>query len=211
MIYKFKPFLLFSILVIITLLNIYLFNSLILNESFFYTSLGNQMSLKRIEDFIINTKNYRWVSFLIMPIYLVLVFYLVSLIVYTGVRFFEINIAFKNCFKIILIAETIPLISSISKTLYFYIYPPSNFVVLQNFNPLGLSSLISTDSIPKYVLYPIQQLNLFEVGYWFLLAYGIKSLGNVDFKKALKITSLSYGVGLLIWCIFIVFLQLQFS
>ena len=57
----------------------------------------------------------------------------------------------------------------------------------------------------------IQQLNLFEVAYWFLLAYGIKSLGNIDFKNGLKITSLSYGVGLAIWCIFIVFLQLQFS
>lgn len=211
MIYKFNPFLLFSILVIISLLNIYLFNSLILNDSFFYTSLGNQMSLKRIGDFIINTKNYRWVSFLIMPIYLVIVFYLISLIIYTGVKFFEINITFKKCFKIILLAETIPLISSITKTLYFYIYPPTNLEVLQNFNPLGLSSLLNNDTIPKYLLYPIQQLNLFEVGYWLLLAYGIKSLGNVDFKKALKITSLSYGVGLLIWCIFIVFLQLQFS
>ena len=39
----------------------------------------------------------------------------------------------------------------------------------------------------------------------------IKKYGNIEFKKALKITSLSYGVGLLIWCIFIVFLQLQFS
>ena len=83
--------------------------------------------------------------------------------------------------------------------------------MLQNYNPLGVSGFLKNDTIPKYLLYPIQQLNLFEVAYWFLLAYGIKSLGNIDFKKALKITSLSYGVGLAIWCIFIVFLQLQFS
>jgi hypothetical protein len=160
---------------------------------------------------IISNKKNIWLSYLFAIIFLLFKLIGTSIVLYTAIKLFELQINFINCFRIILLAEFIPILSSITKYLYFYIYPPNNIESFQNFNPLGLSSILRNDVIPKYLLYPIQQLNLFEVGYWLLLAYGIKSLGNINFKKALKITSLSYGVGLLIWCIFIVFLQLQFS
>jgi hypothetical protein len=169
------------------------------------------MSIKRIEELIDLNKKNEWLTYILLPIINTIKYSVTAMVIFIGIKLFELEVSFKNCFKIILFAEIIPLISSIIKTLYFYIYAPNNFDVLQNYNPLGVSGFLKNDTIPKYLLYPIQQLNLFEVAYWFLLAYGIKSLGNIDFKKALKITSLSYGVGLAIWCIFIVFLQLQFS
>jgi hypothetical protein len=186
-------------------------NNIIITETFYFVSLENIMSIKRIEELIDFNKKNEWLTYILLPVINTIKYSFAAMTIFIGMKLFELEVSFKNCFKIILFAEIIPLISSITKTLYFYIYPPNNFEVLQNFNPLGVSSYLKNDTIPKYFLYPIQQLNLFEVGYWLLLAYGIKSLGNVDFKKALKITSLSYGVGLLIWCIFIVFLQLQFS
>jgi hypothetical protein len=199
---------LFSLFYIVIL---WVTNNIIITDTFYFISFEKFMSIKRIEELINFNKKSEWLSYILLPIVNNIRYNFIAIIIFIGIHLYEIELSFKNCFKIVLLADIIPLVSTIIKILYFYIYPPSNFVVLQNFNPLGLSSLISTDSIPKYVLYPIQQLNLFEVGYWLLLSYGIKSLGNVDFKKALKITSLSYGVGLLIWCIFIIFLQLQFS
>jgi hypothetical protein len=199
---------LFSLFYIVIL---WVTNNIIITDTFYFISFEKFMSIKRIEELINFNKKSEWLSYILLPIVNNIRYNFIAIIIFIGIHLYEIELSFKNCFKIVLLADIIPLVSTIIKILYFYIYPPSNFVDLQNFNPLGLSSLISTDSIPKYVLYPIQQLNLFEVGYWLLLAYGIKSLGNVAFKEALKITSLSYGVGLLIWCIFIVFLQLQFS
>jgi hypothetical protein len=199
---------LFSLFYIIIL---WITNKIIITETFYFISFEKFMSIKRIEELIDFNKKREWLSYILLPIVNTIKYILTAIIIFIGIKLYEIEINFKNCFKIVLLAEIIPLVSTITKILYFYIYPPNNFEVLQNFNPLGLSSILRNDTIPKFLLYPIQQLNLFEVGYWLLLAYGIKSLGNVDFKKALKITSLSYGVGLLIWCIFIVFLQLQFS
>lgn len=186
-------------------------NNIIITETFYFVSFEKFMSIKRIEELIDFNKKSESLTYILLPIVNTIRYIFAAILIFIGIKLYELEIIFRNCIKIVLLAEMIPLISSITKTLYFYIYPPNNFEVLQNFNPLGVSSLIKIDTIPKYLLYPIQQLNLFEVGYWLLLAYGIKSLGNVDFKKALKITSLSYGVGLAIWCIFIVFLQLQFS
>jgi hypothetical protein len=164
-----------------------------------------------IYNIIDNSKKINHISNFIYPIILFVKILLTSIIIYIGINIFEINIKLKDCFKISLISEFIFSIYSVFKTLYLYIYPPYNLIEIQNFNPFGVCSLLENDTIPKYLVYPLQQLNLFEVGYWLLLAYGIKTLGNIEFKKALKITSLSYGVGLAIWCIFIVFLQLQFS
>jgi hypothetical protein len=207
----YKPTLKSLIIVFIYLIIVWINKNIIFDVNFYYRIWQSKFSIDRIENLIIQNNKLSILSYLIWPIILYIKWLLISLVLYIGVILFEIKISFQNCFSIILIAEFIPLTSTITKTLYFYIYPPSNIEYLQNFNPLGLSCLFKNESIPEYLLFTIQQLNLFEVGYWLLLAFGIKSLGNVDFKKALKITSLSYGVGLAIWCIFIVFLQLQFS
>ena len=209
--YKFhiwKTILIFSIFYI--LIN-YITNEVIFNDLFYYNILSNKFSLKNIEEVIQFKDKYERVSFILLPLIIIIKYTFVSIIIFIGIKLFEVKTNLRECFKIVLLAELIPLISSVTKTLYFYIYPPRSLEFIQKLNPLGITNFLKNDSIPKYLLYPLQQINLFEVGYWLLLAYGIKSLGNVDFKKALKITSLSYGVGLLIWCIFIVFLQLQFS
>jgi len=189
----------------------YFSNNFVFNDFFYYVALSDEVSIKKIEEIILFNKKSELASYIFLPIIITIKFTLITILIYTGVKLFELNITFENCFKTVLFAESILLISSIVRILYFYIYPPDNFEALQYFNPLGLISLLKKDSIPKYLLYPIQQLNFFEVGYWLLLAFGIKSFNEINFLKALKITSLSYGVGLAIWSIFIVFLQLQYN
>ena len=203
---------LFSVYIIfIYIILIFLSNTYIVTDSFYYSVLENQYSFDTIERMIISNKRNIWLTYFFAIFFLLLKLIFTSVVLYIGIKLFELKINFNNCFRIVLLAEFIPILTSITKNLYFYIYPPNNIESLQTFNPLGISYLFKSDSIPKYLLYPIQQLNLFEVAYWILLAYGIKSFGNIDFKKALKATTLSYGVCLLIWSIFIVFLQIQFS
>ncbi len=208
---KINTFLILVLFSLFYIVIIWIINNVIITETFYFIALENIVSIKKIEELILFNKKNEWVSYIFFPIINTIKYTLVSIVIFIGIKLFEIEITFKNCFKIVLFAEFILIVASIIKTLYFYIYPPSNFEVLQNFNPLGVTGLLKKDTIPKYLLYPIQQVNLFEVVYWLLLAYGIKTIGNIKFNKAIQITSLSYGVGLTIWCIFIVFLQLQFS
>ncbi len=209
----FKMNILYSIIVfsIFYVIIIWIANNVIITELLYFSSLENILSINKIEELILFNKKNEWLSYIFYPIINIIKYSLVSIVILIGIKLFEIDITFKDCFKIVLMADLIPLVASITKVLYFYIYPPSNLNILQNFNPLGVTGLLKNDMIPKYLLYPIQQINLFEAVYWLLLAYGIKTLGNINFNKAIQITSLSYGVGLTIWCIFIVFLQLQFS
>jgi hypothetical protein len=131
--------------------------------------------------------------------------------VYIGIKLFEISIRFSDCIKIIIIAEVIPIIIASLQIVYFYIYPPNSIQELNYFNLFGLSFFFNQEAIPQYLVYPLLQLNLFEVAYWCVLAYGIKLLGTISIKKAFQITASGYGVGMTIWMLFIVFLQLQFN
>lgn len=59
---------------------------------------------------------------------------------------------------------------------------------------------------------PFQVLNLFELAYWFILAYLLgKELGDDDKDKSLSIVLSSYGTSLLIWVVGVVFLNLYMS
>ncbi len=190
---------------------LWIYYNIIITESFYFSSFESFLSMKKIEEIIKFNKKFEWLSYVLLPLFNIFKYTLVSIVIFIGVKLFEIDLNFRDCFKITLLAELVSIISSISRTLYLYIYPPMNYEYLQNFNPLGLSTFLNLNSISKFLIYPLQQLNLFEMLYWLLLAYGIKMHGGINYKKALQITSLSYGVGLLIWCIFIVFIQLQFS
>ena len=189
----------------------YISNKMIFNDSFYYSVLNEKFTIEKIDEILNYKKRMEGATYCIPILIIFIKCTLVSILIFIVMMLYEIEIKLKNCFKIALIAELMPLISIIIKTLYFYIYPANNIESVQNFNPFGISNYINHNSIPKYFLYPVQQLNIFEVLYWLLLAYGIKYLANIDLKKSLIITSLSYGVGLAIWCIFIMFLQLQFN
>jgi hypothetical protein len=209
--YKFKNIKVLLLIILLNLLSLFLLNNIIYSEDILYNIFKNEIEIKRIDILITLFNQYNVFLLILFPIIFLVKVYFITIIIFIGIKFFEIKISFDNTFKIVIFAYFIPLISSIVKNIYFYLYPPSNIELVESFNPLGLTFLLKINSIPKYLLYPLQQLNLYEVGYWLLLSYGINTLGNIEFKKALKVTTLSYGVGLAIWCVFVVFIQLQFS
>ena len=59
-------------------------------------------------------------------------------------------------------------------------------------------NIIGSQGLEAWFIYPFQVLNLFEVAYWFILAYFIGKEINDTTEKGLSIVASSYGVGLLI-------------
>jgi hypothetical protein len=49
------------------------------------------------------------------------------------------------------------------------------------------------------------------VAFWFALAYELKAYFQDDFAKSFGTVMASYGSGLVIWIVFVVFLTLNFS
>ena len=199
------------IMVSLNILLLFLYNHIIFTDYFYITTLSNRYDYDKIISLISFNRKIEWTTYVLFPLVYILKIISLASIVFIGIKLFEIAISFRDCIKIIIIAECIPVVIAIFKILYFYIYPPNSIHEFQYSNPFGLSFFFKKDAIPQYLMYPLLQLNLFEVVYWCTLAYGIKLLGTISYRKAFQITASGYGVGMTIWILFIVFLQLQFS
>ena len=189
----------------------WLTNSLILTDAYYYSSLGNQISSERINEIIELNNKFQWLGYTMLPILLLLKWGVLSAIIYIGIFFFNEEMSFYNCLKVIIISEFAMIISAFVKLIVFVFSKPETITAIKYFYPLSITQIINPENIPNYLIYPLQQFNLFEVAYWILISAGIQSFTKLCFWKSFRITASSYGVALLVWILFIVFIQLQFS
>jgi hypothetical protein len=76
------------------------------------------------------------------------------------------------------------------------------------FSPLSLFSLFDPELLQEWLYYPFKVLNLFEVGYWLLLAYLLAKHLNQTFDEMLKLVLTYYVRFLFCWIIFVMFISL---
>jgi hypothetical protein len=209
--YEFKFWHLYIVIVLLYAAIGYVANVAIYTDSFYYNLLSERMDISRITDMITMHHKYQQIGYLVLPVILLLKFWVLAGIIFIGLYLFNQKIIYKNCLKITLIAELISVVATLVRIVWLVINKPDNINDIQYFSPLSLTQLINIDNFPKYLFYPLQLFNVFEVAYWLVLAYGVMAFTNWNFKKSVKTVALSYGVGLCIWVLCVVFIQLQFS
>jgi hypothetical protein len=210
-IFEFKIWHLLLAIIFIYLILTYLNYTIIFSDSFFYTVYGNQLDLPQIEKIIGTTRKYLFLSVSLIPIMILLKFYILSLVLYTGIFFSNKIIKFNDCLRIVLIGEFIPIIVSIITFINFSLTPVRTINEFQSFSPLSFTQLLNLKEIPTYIIYPIRLLNLFEIFYWLILIAGVSYFLKDSFKKSFFLIASSYGVALVIWVLFVMFIQIQFS
>lgn len=175
-------------------------------------SLSEQLTQDQIKDFIKLKEKWEWLSYLIIPALLLLKISIIAAVLDAGCFFFDKEIKYKKLFKIVVKAEFVFILVIIFKTVWFY-YFQQTFTLkdLQLFFPLSALNIIGYQGLETWFVYPLQVLNLFEVAYWFILAYLIGKEINITTEKGLSIVASSYGVSLLIWVVGVMFLTLNMS
>ncbi len=172
----------------------------------------DQLSYERISEMLEQGRNWKWLSYLLLPIILLLKLFLVSVCLTIGALIINFNKEFEDFFRTALVAEFIFLLPLLIKLFWFSLFQ-TNYSLpdLQYFYPLSALSLFNPQDIETYLIYPLQLINLFEVAYWILLAKGVQSGTNTGFYSSLGFVASSYGVGLLLWVIVVLFLTVNFS
>ena len=72
----------------------------------------------------------------------------------------------------------------------------------------SLLSLLGQNSVPKWMYYPLQTVNVFEIIFVLLLGYGISYLKDEE-KPNIGFVLSTYGVGLIFWVLFVVFIMIN--
>lgn len=182
-------------------------------DKLIYTSLIEKLSQSQIQDYLLIQEKWEWVSYIIIPVLLLIKTLIIASFIYTALFFFsKSETSFLNILTPVLKAEFIFLLVPISKTIWFYFFQ-TNYTLedIQYFYPLSALNIIGYAGIEPWLIYPLQTLNLFELAYIIYFAYEIGKLTNTNTDNGFKIMMYSYVPTILLWVCVVMFLTLSIS
>ena len=168
-----------------------------ISDILYYNTYGDQLSVETIDSIIGNAKKYAWLGYISAPFVLLIRIAFTSICFYTALFFKDIKLDFTSCFNIALKADIAFVLWGLFKIIYYLAMPAVNLMDLAG-NPLSLIYYLDVESLPRYLLYPIGLINLFEFLYWGLLISLIKYRYKFSVSESFKFVLSSYGVGLLL-------------
>ncbi len=198
-------------LLVVTLLAV-LMNWLLVSDTLYFNAYAEQLSYEQIRDLMTQGERYEWVGYALVPVLvllrLVLVAACLSLCLYLGWGRFQ----FGACFRVAAVAETVSWLPMLAKLVWFlFVQTDYSLRDLHYFFPLSALSLFDAHTLDPWLIYPLQLLNVFEVAYWLVLAYGLVHIAGVSLERGMGLVASSYGSGLLLWVVFVMFLTVSLT
>jgi hypothetical protein len=176
-------------------------------------ALAKELSEDQLDDVFGLQKKWEWLVFVLIPLFLVLKLFVIAGLLDFGCFLFNIKMAFKNILKCVVLSEYVFLIAQLTKSLCLYfLFESYTLIDLNMYYPLSVISLLDYNLLESWFVYPLQVLNLFEVTYWLLLSHSIsRHITSFTIGNGLLLVASSYGVGLLIWVVTVMFFTLNLS
>lgn len=197
---------------VVYLFSAYYLQSTILTEQTYYNSLSGQVAEKEIEEMYSLKQRMGMLSYLLVPLTTLLKILFPACCLYATSILFSYNLQFRSAFKISLVAEIVFVAATLIRLLLLAFFVDINtFEELKNFAPLSLFSVFNASSVPKYLVYPLQTINIFEILYCGLLAVGLCNMLKMKFRPMIILAACAYGAGLFFWTVFITFLSVTSS
>lgn len=168
-----------------------------------------------VQNYIESQKKWWWVSYAVTPLLIgikvLLVAFCLNFIKLLDLEGLE-KVKFSDFVFLALLAELVFVIAGFYKFANFY-WIDTDYTLedLQTYYPISLINLREHISTEKWLAYPLQLVNLFELFYWGILAYGIYEISDQKVKplKSFGLVAMTYGVGLLFWTGVVSFLILN--
>ena len=169
-----------------------------------------------VQNYIESQKKWWWVSYAVTPVLIGIKVLLVAFCL----NFVKIisekleDVKFRDILTVVLIAEFVFIIAGFYKFFNFYLIDTDyTLETLQTYYPLSLINYKEAISTEKWLAYPLQLANIFEIMYWGVLAWGIWQLADkkISYQRSLGYVALTYGIGLLFWVGVVCFLILSVS
>lgn len=188
----------------------------IVSESKIFDYLANKYPSSVVQNYMESQKKWWWVSYVTTPVLIGIKVLLVAFCL----NFVKIisekleNVKFRDILFVVLIAEFVFVIAGFYKFFNFYLVETDyTLETLQTYYPLSLINFKEAISTEKWLAYPLQLANVFELMYWGVLAWGIWQLADkkISYQRSLGYVALTYGVGLLFWVGVVCFLILSVS
>ena len=204
------------LVIFFSLILIYLDKTYITTDSKIFDFLAKDYPSSVVQNYMDSQKKWWWVSYVTTPVLIGIKVLLVAFCL----NFVKIisekleDVKFRDILTVVLIAEFVFIIAGFYKFFNFYLIDTDyTLETLQTYYPLSLINFKDAISTEKWLAYPLQLCNVFELFYWGILAWGIWELADkkISYIKSLGYVALTYGIGLLFWVGVVCFLILSIS
>ena len=206
----------FLLILVLTILVLLLDKTYISTDSKIFDFLAKDYPSSVVQNYMESQKKWWWVSYVTTPVLIGIKVLLVAFCL----NFVKIisekleDVKFRDILFVVLIAEFVFVIAGFYKFFNFYLVETDyTLETLQTYYPLSLINYKEAISTEKWLAYPLQLANVFELMYWGVLAWGIWQLADkkISYQRSLGYVALTYGVGLLFWVGVVCFLILSVS
>jgi positive regulator of sigma E activity len=210
---KIKSKYIFLILTLLTLFIGYILQSILNVDKLIFSTLGENLSNAELENLMDFQNKWEWVSYSIIPLFLLIKSLLITTALYIGTFFYgKIKVTFLQIWDAVLKSEFVFILVPLFKIIWFYFFQTTyTFEDIQYFFPLSALNIVGYKGLEPWLIYPFQVLNVFELAYWLILAYFIGKITETNMDRGLKIVASSYGSALLLWVMVIMFFTLNYS
>ena len=207
----FKLWEVYLLITSLTLLLIFFSSNVIISEDLIYNTYEG-LSFSQIEKIIDFNNEWSWIGYVITPIILILKYLTITSILYGGIYlvFDEREFSFSKTLKSVILADIVFLLANASKMTYFYFQNSYSLEDISYFFPLSLTQLFEVDEVNRYLYYLLQSSNIFEPIYWFVLAWIVSKVTDIDFDKSFNNVMLTYLPAFFIWVVFVTFMLIKF-
>jgi hypothetical protein len=202
----------FLLFCLTSILVTFLYEEVLISDNLYFNSLGEQLSYGRIVELLEGKRKWAWLNYLLFPIIYFLKCVVISIALSTGAFFSDIKISIGRLLQIVMVSELIFFIPNFIKLFwFFFIDTEYHLEDIQYFYPLSMLNFFHIQKLDPWWVYPLQILNVFEVLYIFLLAYGFSKFASESFFRSFSVTFSSYGTWISIWIVFVTFISLSFN
>lgn len=190
--FSFNKSLFFVVVCLIALLLLYVQQTFIISEIAAFKFLEGPEALL--------FKIFASLEFFGVPIIYAIKFTTVGFILWTGCFMWGYKVTFTKCWQIAMIAELVFFVPTLIKIFWFmFVSTDPNYFEYQAFYPLSYMNFFDYQEVSKKYTYANQALNLFEVGYWVVLTYGVDFAARKKKSVANAIVATTYIPLFLFW------------
>ena len=202
----------FSGIVLVELLILWVSQTVLIDEIIFFNTYSEQLTYELSMEIFSAMRSYSWISYAILPILLLLKFSTLSVLIYIGAFFSDLHkdITLGKIFKVVVVSELVFVVASVIKMLWFILFA-GNYTLddMNFFYPLSLINLFSRSEVASYWVYPLQTINIFQVFYVLLLAFGLSRISSVKKISVDRIVLSTYVPAMAVWIAMILFLTID--
>ncbi|GHT76184.1 hypothetical protein FACS189463_0750 [Bacteroidia bacterium] len=185
----------------------------LLTEQLYYSSLGEQFTTEQIQR-ILTYQNAGWKQLIVyaaIPLIIIIRVLYTSFCLQIGNLINETRWKYKSLYNLSLKADIAFCFSAIANFYYYVMSGNYQTTADLSVNCASLLKWVGKESIPDWLIFAFNSINIFELMYVILLVLFIKSCFSLSFWKSLVFVVLTYFIGNYLYVVGLTFLYLNFS